>query len=581
MRQETDEKRDIIGISAIARMAACAVLILSPIRVAAEDILPAQALEEERARLETQRAGISAEVMKAEERARRRRQRALNEAKDKPEPLGLLIASSPRAGGAELYTIQAEEVTLGSVLICLARKARFELVINSSVGRELLDEPVTTDLRLVVLDDALDVLSGMAGLRYRTGREEGRPTQVLIFRDDLTGDDAPDILRRNAVDMYTRLLLKYPSDDLALEAYFRIAEIHFDQKEYALAAQDYKALLNRDIERKFAPRALVKLGLCYSMLGDYPSASKALYGFLDRAPGPAAACKALLALAGAATRAGDTSEAFRAYRRLLLEYPSSQEATPALHGLAELLFDRKEYQSALRQYELLRKRQPGYKARSVCYKIAMCKMMLERWSAASADFAKLLAANDQDAIASECYYAIAKCLDNGGGRLEAVEAYTGAAERFPGSADAPKARARVIELYRELGLLDKAIAYGEGSLKLIPPGSASEHPVKYQLAAALFDAGEFDRAMVLFEELAQAPGEMPQADTLAYAGDAARKLGKFERAEVLYRAALKAAPDKARRQRALLGLGDSYLAQGEYKKAALAYQGIDPSEKTQ
>jgi len=577
---DTGKHNSAASASALCRVAAtCVILALAPMRLAAEGIAPERLAHEER-KVEEQRIRISTEVMKASERARRKRQEALVEAQKDLAPVGLLIASPPTPAGGQLYTIQAEEVKFGSVLICLARKARFDLVIDPGVGSKLLDEPVTADLRLVALDDALEVLSGMVGLLYRTGQEKDGLMQVLIFSDDLaSGEELADSLRRNAVGIYTRLLLRYPEDDLALDAYFRIAEIHFDQEEYALAAQDYKLLLSSDSTWKFAPRALVKLGRCYSMLGDYPSASKALYDFLDHAPEPAAVPEALLALAGAAARADDIPEAFRAYRKLLLEHPSAKESTQALHELGDLLFDQEEYQSAQRQYELLRKRRPKYEGRTIRYRIAMCKMLQKHWGVASADFVKLLSAGKQDAIAGECYHGLAKCLDNSGGKLEALEAYIGAVEKFPCSPGAPKARARVIELYRQLGLLDKAIAYGEGSLKLIPPGSASERVVKYQLAAAFFDAKDYGRAMVFFEDVAQAGGEIHQTDALIHAGDAACELRKFQRAEVLYRGALKAGPDNAQHQRAFLGLGDSYFAQGKYEKAALAYQGMDLSEK--
>ncbi len=562
-------------------IAACMLLACCSAKLLAEEKHSDVALDKEKTTLEAQRNKISAKILKAEEQAKQERLRQLAEEKEILEPPGLMIAVPPAPEGAELYTIQAEKVRFKSVLLCLARRAGFTVAFGANVDNGVLAEPVSTDLRLVALDDALDVLTGIVGLRYRTGREEKGRMQVLIFRDNLSDrEEAVHVLRRNAVDIYTRLLLNYPEDDMAVVAYFHAGEIHFDEGEYGLAAQDYKLALDRDTGGKFSSSALLKLGKSYSNLGDYASASKAFYSSLDRAPGPEEACESLLALARAAAEAGEANEALGAYRRLLLEYPTAEAAVPALHELADLLFEQGEYHNALRQYELLRKQHPNYSERLMRYRVGSCKMMQQQWAAASFDFAKVLATGKRDKIAAQCYYGLAKCLDEAGGRLEALEVYMGAVEKFPGDPAAPRARARVVELYRSIGLLDKGMKYGEYSLKLIPPGTPGERIVTYQHAVTLLEAEAFERAMVLFEELAQAASaEVSKVDALSYAADAAQKLSKFERSEVLYRGALQAGPNEQQQQRALLGLGDSYLARGKYENAALAYQGIDPAEK--
>lgn len=580
----TTKRNDRGGIGrspASARVVTCVVFILVLMWPAAGEAPVDTGLEGARETVDRQRSAISAELAKAKEEDRVKRQREIAKAQEELAPAGLLIATPPGPEGGELYTVQAKEVPFRDVVVCLARKGRFNLVIDSTVGNRFLEEPINVDVRLMALDDVLDVLTGMIGLRYRTGREADGSRRVLIFKGGPGDpDEALHLLRRNAVDVYTRLLLKYPGDDLSLAACFNVAEIRFDEGEYALAAQDYKVLLDRDDGWKMAAPALLKLGRCYSKLGNYPAASRALYAFLDRGPGADEAAEALLALARAADKAGNPNEAIRVYRRLLVEYPSAKGAVEALHELADLLFKEKDYTSALRQYELLRKRRPKYKERVIRYQIARCKMLQEQWGAAVAELMKLLGGSRRDTIASQSYYALALCLDKGAGRLEALEAYAGAAERFPADPAAAKARARVVELYRELGLLGKATAYAKDALKMTPPGTPAEWILKYQLAITLFQMdGHNETAMALFEEVAQAPGDVPRADALIRAGEAATKLGKLDRAEMLYRGALAAEPTKTERQRALLGLGDTYKAKGDYEKAARAYQGKDPLEE--
>ncbi|NQT19195.1 MAG: tetratricopeptide repeat protein [Planctomycetes bacterium] len=582
----TGNKNSCIGIArrlAAARAAACVVLVLALTTLpAAGEQQSGAGIGQATEAVQRQRSVISVELAKAKEEARLKRQKELAKAQEELSPAGLLIATPPGPEGGELFTVQAKEVAFRDVVVCLARKGRFDLVIDSTVGDGFLEEPMNIDLRLLALEDIIDVLTGMVGLSYRTGPEADGSLRVLIFKDDPAGrDDALHSRRRSAIDVYTRLLLKYPDDDLSIAAYFNVAEIRFDEGEYALASQDYKVLLDRDDGWKFAGPSLLKLGRCYSKLGDYPAASRALYAFLDRGPDADKAAEALLALARAADKAGSPNEAIRVYRRLLIEYPSARGSEQALHELADLLFKEEDYTSALRQYELLRKSRPKYKPRTIRHQVARARMQLEQWSPAASELTKLLSVSKRDAIASQSYYDLAFCLDKSGGRLEALEAYTGAAERFPADPAATKARVRVVQLYRELGLLEKATAYAKGALKMAPPGTPPERALKYQLAITLLQMEQNDMAMVLFEEVAQAPGEAPRADAFIRAAEAARKLAKLGRAEALYRGALAADPNSTERHRALLGLGDTYAALGDYEKAALAYQGKDPSEKKQ
>ena len=561
------------GISAAAQTAPAAEVLADPAD---------KPLADEKAALERQRSQIATEIAKADEQAEATRRLDLAEAREQLAPAGLTIVAPPAPEGKELYTIQASDVKLRNALLCLARKAKIGLRVSSEVDNKTLDQPVTADLRLVSLDEAVEIFCGLVDLTCQAGRDEKGGEEVLISRiDNPDPAELQHALRRKAVDTYTKFLLKFPDDTLAVEAHFRIAEIHFDQKEYALAARDYKVLLDSDPGSKYTPDALVKLGRCYSELGDYQMASKVLYDFLDHAPGPAQACQALLAIGRAAAKAGEVKEALRAYRRLLLEFPNSGPAPQARQEMADLLYEQKEYENALQQYAALQKSAPLHEPRTVAHRAALCKMMLEQWPAAAADLAGLLASDKQDAIAADCYFKLAECLDRRGGELDAIEAYVGAITRFPANRAANAARARVVELYRLTGLIERAIAYGEESIKHADAPDA-QRLIKSQLAIALLDAKLYERARTLLEELAQTEGAgLTKPEALVAAADAARKLEQFDRAEVLYRGALMAQPTKPQKRQALRGLGDTYVAHGDYEKAALAYQGLQDEEDAQ
>lgn len=536
-------------------------------------------LEAEKARLAEQRREISSEILKAEAKADAAMQQQVDGASEGLNPAGLTIDVPPAPRGGELYTIQAEKVGLRSVLVSFSRRAGFDLRFDGSLDAEVLAQPITTDMRLVMLDEALDAITGMAGAQYSLGNGPDDRPEVLVRRNrPASRDELIGALKSRAADVYTKVLLNYPDDDASVNASFYLGEIHFSEGEFALAAQDYQALLRRDPRQELALPSLLKLGKCYSQLGDYGSASRAFYDYLDMAPDAGKASTALLELARAAGRAGQGKEALRAYRRLLLEYPQSENAAQALSELAGLLFEQKDFENALAQYELLRRKFPRHDERAARFSVGQCHLALENWGKAAAVFAGLLKVDKQDDIAAGCYYGFARCLDNSGTALEALEAYTGAVERFPADARAVAARARVMELYRRVGLTDKAIEYGEESLKQTPPGAVAEAMLSFELGLALMAANSYDRALAVFEEVAQsAYDEAPRTEALLHAGDAARKLGGYDRAELLYRGALKNA-DAAARKRALLGLGDSYYARGEYEKASLAYQGSDPAE---
>lgn len=535
----------------------------------------ADPLAAEQKKLEQQRREVAAALAKSEVTAQQARQRDLAE---EAVPPGLVILVPPAAGDAELVTVQAEQVPFKLVLRGLARQMRLAVTFGTLVDNETLGMPVTVDLRLAPVDEALEIIAGIVGLNCQTTRGADRSLGVLISRDEIADPaERQASLREAAVAVYTRVLIKYPDGDRALEAAFRIAQAHYDQGEYALAAQDYKLFLERDKQNKHSAEALLQLGRCYSNVGDYPAASKALYGFLDRSPDAQQAAEALLALGRAAAKAGETADALTAYRRLLLDYPSSSVEAQALAELAGVLFDQKDYQGALEHYVQLRRAYPQFGRRAIAWRLALCKLGLEQWESVAGDLAALLAEEKTDPIAADCYFALAESLDKRGGQLEAVEAYVGALDRFPAHADAPAARARVVEQFRALGLLERAAKFAEEALKQ----DDSQVGLKTQFALVLLDLKDYDRALGLFEQLSQADGSLSKAETLNRAGECAHKLNRYDRAEALYRGALNGDPNQAERRTALLGLGDSFLARGDYKRAARAYQGFDGDEPQQ
>jgi len=533
--------------------------------------------------LDQQRRDIAAELARADAEAQAQLQRELDLSREQLDPPGLSIVAPPAPEGKEVFSIRADSVPFRSLLVCLARKARIALKVSASVGRKSLDEPVTADIRFASLDEALEMLCGMLDLAYRIGRAENGILDVLISAPAYGTDpaDRGHILRQKALSLYTYFVLKYSDDATCADAYYRMGEILFDQKEYALAAQDYKLMLERDPKNTNASAALVKMGRCYSELGDYATASKVLYSYLDSAPDPAGASQALLAIGRVAARAGENEEALRAYGRLLLEFPNAGVGPRAQHEAADLLFNGREYEKALNQYASLRKSRPDYEPRTVPYRAALCKMKLEQWQAAAADFAALAGASTRDGVSVQSYYKLAQCLDARGATLEALEAYIGATSRFSDDTAAPAARARIIELCREVGLIDRAVLFGERALKQTEPGEGLRL-IKYQLALAARDAGQFARARQLFEELAQTDGPgLSKAEALVGAADVSRKLGENDKAEVLYRGALDAGPTAGLRRRALRGLADTLVARGDYAEAAAAYQGVQDLEDDQ
>jgi len=552
---------------------------LAPVETAAPDGDTSSAIERQKAKLDRERQELARQFELDDAATADEERRAVADAQAVLAPVGLAITSPPGPSANELFDIRAEQVSFRNVALCLAQRAGVGIRLADGIHSSILNEPVSADLRLASVTDALEILSGEVGLTVDSGVDAKGKNEFVVTQREVMGADLKTSLEQKAVDVWTRLLLKYPDDARAFEAYFKIAEIHFNQKEYALASQDYRLAIEKDTAGKLSPKARLKLGQCYSELGDYKAAAKVLYEFLDAAPAPADACLALLSLARAAAKAGEPNEAIRAYSRLLLEFGTSESAPLARLELADVAMRQQEYESALRHYQTLKQASPAHESRLVAFKTGLCRMKLEQWSPAAAEFASVLKSGKQDKLSADSYYRLAECLDNRGtGELEVLEAYVGAAARFPDHPSAPAARGRAIALYRKAGLLDRAIAYGEQIMKIAP--DAANRPAKLELAQALMDSQKFDRARTLFEELAQSEGDgVSKCEAMLCAGEAAAKLEQYDRAEVLLHSALQLQPKTAERTRALRVLGDCYLARGQYQRAALAYQGVDTENK--
>ena len=136
------------------------------------------AIEQEKAKLDRERQKLTKEFALADETAAAEEQKAIADTQSVVAPVGLTITSPPGPSGNQLFSIRAEQVNFRNVALCLARKASVSIRLADGIHSTVLNEPVSADLRLVSIDDALEILSGAVGLSVDSGIDDGRSDSI-------------------------------------------------------------------------------------------------------------------------------------------------------------------------------------------------------------------------------------------------------------------------------------------------------------------------------------------------------------------------------------------------------------------
>ena len=305
----------------------------------------------------------------------------------------------------------------------------------------------------------------------------------------------------------------------------------------ALAAQDSlataRAVLEEGLARVSAPELAAEfhfeLGNVALGERDYEAAERAFGAVLGTAPRRAMRAAALFYLGHSVQARGERAAAQVAFEELVAAYPDQPQAAEAELLIGELYYEEEEYERALASYERVFGTYPDSKdVPEALYGAAWCQLELERIEPMRDLFLRLVRQYPQHERAHQGLMHIGDYYYNGHQFLKASRLYEQVVERFPETAEAVQAR----QLLAYLADAEADSLYSEGM--------------------ALYDEGEFVRAIAVLEEVIERyPNTPSEAAARCNIGVSYYQMDNWRLAALAYEEAVAALEGREEEWRAL------------------------------
>lgn len=193
---------------------------------------------------------------------------------------------------------------------------------------------------------------------------------------------------------FQRIMLSYPNDEYAAQAYFYNAECYFFLNNFEQAASAYKSFFINYPNDKMVPQAMFQVGVSYFTKKDYPKAAEAFDEFLKRYPQHQMAKDASLNVALCYKKAFRLDEAIRSYQNYLTLFPSDPKATFVKLQIGNLHATKGNFQQAIKDFESVPTGTP--ERVEAQYHIGEAYQNMHRDEDAQAAFQRLLALGPRD-----------------------------------------------------------------------------------------------------------------------------------------------------------------------------------------
>lgn len=198
----------------------------------------------------------------------------------------------------------------------------------------------------------------------------------------------------SAQKYFQRIMLSYPNEEFAAQAYFYNAECYFFLNNMDAAASAYKAFYINYPNDKMVPQAMFQVGVGFFNKKDYEKSAGAFDEFLKRYPQHSLAKDAALNVALCYKKAFRLDEAIRSYRNYLMLFPDDPKTTFVRLQIGNLHASKGNFAEAIRDFESV---SVGTAERAEAqYHIGEAYQNLHKEAEAQAAFRRLLSIGPRD-----------------------------------------------------------------------------------------------------------------------------------------------------------------------------------------
>lgn len=198
----------------------------------------------------------------------------------------------------------------------------------------------------------------------------------------------------SAQKYFQRIMLSYPNEEFAAQAYYYNAECYFNLDNWDQAASSYKSFYINYPADKLVPTAMFKVGVSLFSKKDYQKSAEAFDDFLKRYPKHEMAKDAALNVALCHRKAFRLDQAIRAYQNFLLLFPGDEKATFVRLQTGQLYASKGNYAAAIKEYEQVPTGMP--ERAEAQFRIGEAYQNLKKDAEAQAAYQKLLSIGPRD-----------------------------------------------------------------------------------------------------------------------------------------------------------------------------------------
>lgn len=363
-----------------------------------------------------------------------------------------------------------------------------------------------------------------------------------------------------ATESYQTFLKNHAGHEKAPDARFGLAQSFFHQDAFKDAAEQYEAV--RAQTPKFAqmPELLFQLGQSRIGLNQYAEAQALFAELRTRFPDHYLADWALAREGACFISLGKPKNAAPLLQTFLDKYTTPDKPASKVPTTLAML-DRLD--------------KAGIKAGDVfldlversAFYLALAQFNQDQFAVARKSFQSFLDRYPDSPLKAESKFRQAQALYRQDAFADAATAYESVAEGKSEFAEAA-AFERGLALHKAGKLKDASVAFADLSTRF--PGSAKGPKARLYAGTLLFDAGDYDGALVRLKPMADAKQEL--ADEAAYwVGMSLLKLTRYAEAEKRFTEGMQAFPKSALLGDMQLGLADTRLALNQHEAAAQAF----------
>jgi len=354
---------------------------------------------------------------------------------------------------------------------------------------------------------------------------------------------------QGAAERFGRLLAAYPQSGFRAAALYQLGEIAQEQKKYDDAVARYGEVVLQHAQSAFVPAANYGLAACWFAKGEYDKALAPLNAMLGAQTDAEIAARGRYLRGLIARRLKQLDAAATDLEAFLATKPAGSDALDARYELVLCRIGQGQLDQAKTALDALLKDKPDYPhADTMCYELGYALLQQKKSAEAAEAFRTLAEKLPGSPKAAEAFFHVGRWHEEAADAAAAEEQKAAALGKAAAAYAAGLAKAQAPDLREKLQYKLGDVQFRQ---KQFPQAAATlsaqiaEHPrgelagpARFLAAESFLRQDQFDKALPLYVQVADAKVEKYHAQALYRAGTCAANLKNWPESQKHYEALL-------------------------------------------